>query len=50
MVSELTERLFAGDVTALVSHLLSARDMSPGDLARVREMIESTEPSKGDAQ
>ena len=49
MVSELTERLFAGDVTALVSHLLSARDMSPGDLARVREMIESTEPSKGDA-
>jgi predicted transcriptional regulator len=50
MVSELTERLFAGDVTALVSHLLSARDMSPGDLARVREMIESTEPSKGDTQ
>lgn len=50
MVSELTERLFAGDVAALVSHLLSARDMSPGDLARVREMIESTEPSKGDTQ
>ena len=50
MVSELTERLFAGDVTALVSHLLSARDMSPGDLARVREMIESTEPSKGDTK
>ena len=50
MVSELTERLFAGDVTALVSLLLSARDMSPGDLARVREMIESTEPSTGDSQ
>lgn len=50
MVSELTERLFAGDVTALVSHLLSARDMSPGDLARVKEMIESTNPSKGDSQ
>jgi BlaI family penicillinase repressor len=50
MVSELTERLFAGDVTALVSHLLSARDMSPGDLARVREMLESTKPSKGDSQ
>ena len=50
MVSELTERLFAGDVTALVSHLLSARDMSPGDLARVRQMIEGTEPSKGDSQ
>ena len=50
MVSELTERLFAGDVAALVSHLLSARDMSPGDLARVRQMIESTEPSKGESE
>jgi predicted transcriptional regulator len=40
MVSELTERLFDGDVTALVSHLLSAGDMTPGDLARVREMME----------
>lgn len=50
MVSELTERLFAGDVTALVSHLLAARDMSPGDLARVRAMIERTEPSKKDPQ
>ena len=50
MVSELTERLFAGDVAALVSHLLSARDMSPGDLARVRQMIESTEPSKGESR
>ena len=39
MVSELTERLFAGDVTALVSHLLSERDMTPGDLARVGKMI-----------
>ena len=49
MVSELTERLFAGDVAALVSYLLSARDMSPGDVARVRQMIESTRPSKGES-
>lgn len=41
MVSELTERLFDGDVTALMSHLLSAREMSPGDLARVKALIES---------
>ena len=40
MVSELTERLFDGDPTALVSHLLSAGDMTPGDLARVRKMME----------
>ncbi len=43
MVSELTERLFDGDVAALMSHLLSARDMSEGDLARVRELIEAHE-------
>ncbi|MEP6574689.1 MAG: BlaI/MecI/CopY family transcriptional regulator [Gemmatimonadota bacterium] len=47
MVSELTERLFDGDVTALMSHLLTARDMSPGDLARVRELIENHESAEG---
>ena len=49
MVSELTERLFAGDVTALVSHLLSARDMTPGDLARVRKIIRSIRPRTGES-
>ena len=48
MVSELTERLFAGDVAALVSHLISANDMSPGDLARVKQMLEKAETPKGD--
>ena len=40
MVSELTERLFEGDVPALVSHLLAERDMSPGDLTRIRTMLD----------
>lgn len=40
MVSELTERLFEGDVPALVSHLLTAQDVSPGDLKRIRAMLE----------
>ena len=40
MVRELTEQLFDGDVTALVSHLLGARDIRPGDLARIRRMID----------
>ena len=40
MVGELTERLFDGDVTALVQHLLSGEDISPGDIARIRNMIE----------
>ncbi len=43
MVGELTERLFDGDVTALMQHLLSASDVSPGDLAKIRQMIESAE-------
>src|SRR2546428_4129004 len=48
MVGELTERLFDGDVTALVQHLLSGADVSPGDLAKIRDMIarvESTAPA-----
>jgi BlaI family penicillinase repressor len=49
MVSELTERLFAGDVTALVSHLISARDMTPGDLARVRKMLQASRPKSGES-
>ena len=49
MVSELTERLFAGDVTALVSHLLSARDMSPGDLARVKKLLQGARTKTGES-
>lgn len=49
MVSELTERLFDGDVTALMSHLLTARDMSEGDLAKVRELIAAHESGAEDA-
>src|SRR2546429_5767889 len=43
MVGELTERLVDGDVTALVQHLLTAQDLSPGDIARIRDMIERVE-------
>ena len=43
MVGELTERLFDGDVTALVQHLLNDPDVSPGDLAKIRDMIERVE-------
>ena len=50
MVSELTERLFAGDPAALVSHLISATDMSPGDLARVKRLIESAQAPKGESK
>jgi predicted transcriptional regulator len=50
MVSELTERLFAGDAAALVSHLIAASDMSPGDLARVKRMIENAQAPKGESK
>jgi predicted transcriptional regulator len=39
MVQELTEQLFDGDVAALMSHLLSAREISAGDLDRIKAML-----------
>jgi BlaI family penicillinase repressor len=42
-ISELAERLFAGDVTELVSHLLSDRDVDAEDLKRMRELISKRE-------
>lgn len=39
MVHELTEQLFDGDVAALMSHLLTAREISPGDLNRINAML-----------
>jgi BlaI family penicillinase repressor len=46
MVGELTTSLFEGDVPALVNHLLTAQDVTPGDLARIRAMIDEAERAK----
>lgn len=48
MVEELTEQLFDGDVTALMSHLLSAREVSPGDLDRLKSLLEQHAESPED--
>ena len=40
---EVTQGLFAGDVATMVSQLLSSHELRPGDLARVRELIETNE-------
>lgn len=48
MVGELTERLFEGDVAALVNHLLTSRDIAPGDLARLRALIDDAESRSRD--
>jgi BlaI family penicillinase repressor len=47
LLADLTERVFEGDVPALVSQLLSASEMSPGDLARVKAMIADHEVIRG---
>jgi predicted transcriptional regulator len=47
MLAELTERVFDGDVAALVSQLLSAREMSPGDLARIKALIAAHVATRG---
>ena len=46
MVSGLADRLFHGDVTALVSHLLAEGDIDPGDLDRVRRLIDQKQQHK----
>lgn len=49
MVRELRDRLFGGDVTALVSHLLSTHRLSRDELSRLKELIgEAEEAGKTD--
>ena len=43
VLNGVAEQLFEGDVAELVAHLLTAREVEPGDLARIREMIEARE-------
>lgn len=42
-IGEVTDRLFAGNVAELVSHLLDESEVDADDLARVRSMIEAKE-------
>lgn len=39
MVGELTDRLFRGEVTALVSHLLAEHDIDPDEIERLKALI-----------
>ena len=43
LLDTLTDGVFEGDVAALVSHLLDAREVSEGDLDRVRELLDRME-------
>ena len=51
--AERTQRLFAGDIAGVLSHLLEAQDTDPEDLARVRAIIAEKEKQmreKGEAE
>ena len=50
MVADLTSQLFRGDVTALVSHLLSEHEMDHGEIEQLRALISAREASQGDAR
>lgn len=39
MVGDLTERLFRGEVTALVSHLLAEHEIDPDELRRLEALL-----------
>ncbi len=43
MVADLTQRLFEGDITALVSHLLTEQEIDRKELARLRRLIAGRE-------
>ena len=49
MVHELTEQLFDGDVAALMSHLLTAREISSGDLNRIKAMLAEHQAGRKEA-
>lgn len=47
-VHELAADLFEGDVSHLVHHLLSTKEIAPGDLERVKRLIAEREARSGD--
>lgn len=46
MLAGLVRNLFRSDAGAVVTQLLSARDVSPGDLAKIRELLAEAAPAK----
>jgi predicted transcriptional regulator len=48
MVTDLATRLFSGDVTDMVSHLLDECDVSQQELARLKSLVRKKEAELGD--
>ncbi len=49
MVARLTEKLFAGDTSAMVSHLLTEQQIDPDELTQLKQLIEQKEKELGDS-
>ena len=47
MVGDLIQSLFKGDPRALLAHLVSEKDVAPGDLAKVQALLAADEGRKG---
>ena len=48
MVADLTSKLFAGETSELVAHLIREQDLAPGDLAQIKRLIEEVERKRGE--
>ena len=48
MVTDLADRLFQGDVTQMVCHLLDSREITPENLAELRKLIRHKEQELND--
>jgi predicted transcriptional regulator len=46
MADDLVERLFGGSLAGAVSHLLENREVSPGELAELQELINAYKKRK----
>lgn len=46
MVGDLIQSLFQGDPKALLAHLVSEREVAPGDLAKVQALLDGTATDK----
>ena len=50
MVSDLTARLFGGDVTQMVAQLLAGADVTPEEIVRLKKLVRDKEKEVRDGQ
>ena len=50
MVSDLASRLFGGDVTKMVAHLLADSDVSPEEIVRLKKLVRQKEKEVRDGK